>query len=51
VQLMLAPAAREGTGTGGLQTTPETSPAEAAMLQVALVAGSEPALVQEKLRL
>jgi hypothetical protein len=50
VQVMLAPAAREATGTDGLQTTPETSPAEAAMLQVALAAGSEPALVQEKLK-
>jgi len=47
---MLAPAARDATGTGGLQFTPETLPEDAAMLQVALVAGSVPALVQEKLK-
>jgi hypothetical protein len=47
---MLAPAAREGTGTDGVQFTPETLPEEAAMLQLAVVAGSGPALVQEKLK-
>jgi len=46
----MLPAAREATGTEGVQFTPETLPEEAAMVQVALVAGSGPALVQEKLK-
>jgi hypothetical protein len=49
VQWMLAPAAKEATGSAGAQVTPDTDPAEASRLQVALVAAALPALVQEKL--
>lgn len=50
VQAIVAPGAREATGTAGVQLTPETVPAEAVMLQVAFVAESGPLLVQEKLK-
>ncbi len=46
---MLLLEGRLATGTPGVQLTPLTVPAETTMLRLALMVGSGPALVQEKL--